>query len=125
MTITKKKKSREIWFSFYFCNSLFLHIIFYSLPGSLPAQFDNVQVFVDDQPVRVVAGDRVVDVLRQQRLRVLRVQRVLDQPRLGRQRPRRRRRRGGAALCARASSTARTIAASAAAARRAARRQVP
>ena len=82
-------------------------------------------MFVDDQPVRVVAGDRVVDVLRQQRLRVLRVQRVLDQPRLGRQRPRRRRRRGGAALRARASSTARTIAASAAAARRAARRQVP
>ena len=33
------------------------------MPRSLPSQFDNVQVFVDDQPIRVVAVDRVVDVL--------------------------------------------------------------
>ena len=92
---------------------------------SLPSQFDNVQVFVDDQPIRVVAVDRVVDVLGQQRHRVGRVQRVLYQPtpRLRWQGPRGGG-RGRRALGAAAASAA-WAAASAAAAARAACFQLP
>ena len=52
--------------------------------SSLPAQFDNVQVFVDDQPaVGVVAVDGVVDVLGggEEGRRVRLVQRVFYQTR--------------------------------------------
>ena len=126
MTIKGQEKINLVFFLF-LQYSLFLHIIFYSLPRSLAAQFDNVQVFVDDQPVTVVAVDGVVDVLGggEEGRRVGRVQRVFYQPA-----PRFRRqgsrggRRGCRALGAPAPSAAWT-AASAAAAARAAGCQLP
>ena len=81
----EKGKNQELSFSFYFCNCLFLTYNFLFTGRITPSlQFDNIQVFVDDQPaVGVVAVDGVVDVLGggQEGRRVRLVQRVFYQAR--------------------------------------------
>ena len=124
MTIKgKREKNGKFGFPFIFAIVSFLHIIFYSLPRSLPAQFDNVQVFVDDQPaVGVVAVDGVVDVLGggEEGRRVGRVQRVFYQPAPRFRRQGSRGGRGGCCALGAPTPSAAWTAASAAAAARAA-----